>query len=283
MSTISAEGFAQGFEERAYGPIIRGSIPVLNSFYFGYGVGGPPVDNHLNSVMVLPGGPSRDLTPGADLNPADVDAGRMQVMLRDEDPRDVEDEYFYRVSHALLQRSATRFQMRDVGCVGTCNRKIPLPTSPIGGAAHGPSVLALCGFKLFFTGSRDHEIDQLQVMLDDQNGLTVGFNDKRDNDVFAYVVDFARITGPGINIAKGQSSGTARGGDRVTVPRPSQTDLVLRGFSFDFKSGDHHLRDIGVNRVGNRLEVFFGDVNGDDVFDWVVRWAHVGPQVFAPA
>jgi hypothetical protein len=282
MGTVSAEDFAMGFEERSYGSA-GGAVPVLNSFYFGYGVGGPAVDNHLNSIMVLPGGTSEDLTPGADLNPADVPDGRLQVMFRDEDPSSDNDEYFYRTSHSLVLRGVRRFQLRDVGCVGKCVRHVSLPSSPIIGQPLGPSVLALCGFKLFFTGNRDHHIDELEVMLDENNDLTVAFNDRNDDDVFGYLVDFARISGPGLNITPGQSSGSAQGGARVTVPRLTHTDLVLRGFRFDFRSGDHHLRDIGVNRIGNRLEVFFGDVNGDDRFDWVVRWAHVGPQVLAPA
>lgn len=281
MSVLNREGFAKGFVDQQYGAF-AGRVPLLSSFYFGYGVGGPSVDNHLNSIMVLPGGSSQDLTPSADLTPTRVPDGRVQLMYRDKSPRSAKDEYFYQITHAFLAATVNRYQIRDVGCRGKCQREIQLPGSNSPGPVLGPSVLVLCGFKLFFTGNRDHHIDQIQVAIDDENKLTISFNDKNDDDVFGYLVDFARISGPGLNISKDEASGTARAGARVPLTRPSHAEFVLRGFNFDFRNKDHHIRDIGVVRKGSRMEVYFGDVNGDDTFDWNVSWAHVGPMVIAP-
>jgi hypothetical protein len=102
MTTASIEGNARGFHERSYEQF-NGAAPALTGFYFGFGVPGSPVGNHLNSLTVLPGGLSTDLTPQADLAPAQVPDGRIHLMLRDRDPEDDDsDVYFYRASHVTL-------------------------------------------------------------------------------------------------------------------------------------------------------------------------------------
>jgi len=283
MATASLEGFAKGLVNREY-PFTDRGIPALSSFYFGYGVGGPPVDNHLQYIMALPGGVSTDLTPNADLAPSTIPPGRAELLFRDDDPTSDKDEYFYRLSHAVFDSgNARRFQLRDVGGTGTINQ--PLPAGIFGRRpviTATPSILALAGFKIFFTGNRDHHIDQLGVMLEDDNSITIAMNDRNDDDVFAYLVDIVRISGGGMNIIPGEASGNGRGGARIEVPRIPQTSFVLRGFHFDFASSDHHLREVGVLRQGDRREVFFGDKNGDDAFTWKVRWAQVGAQVLSP-
>jgi hypothetical protein len=279
MTIATIEGFGKGFVEREY-PLSDRGVPTLNSFYFGYGVGGPPVDNHLQHIMLLPGGTSTDVTPNADLAPSTIPSGRVELLFRDDDPSDDKDEYFYRSSHVMLDnRFARRFQFRDVGDSGTVRR--PLPPEVFG---RRPSpdirrIFALAGFKMFFTGNRDHHIDQLGVMLEDDGAITISFNDRNDDDVFAYLIDLVRISGVGMNILPGESSGSARGGERVNIPRPVGMDFVIRGFHFDYASSDHHLRDVGVIRHNDRMDVFFGDKSGTDLFNWRVKWAHVGPMV----
>ena len=231
-------------------------------------------------------GVSTDLTPTADLAPSTVPAGRAELLFRDHDPTDDKDEYFYRAAHVMLaERFARRFQFRDVGDTGKVRR--PLPAGIFSGRPHVPTapgaIVALAGFKIFFTGNRDHNIDQITVMLEDDGAITIALNDRNDDDVFGYLIDVVRISGLGMNVIPGEASGSARGGERIASPRPRGTDFVLRGFHFDYASGDHHLRDIGVIRQNDRMEVFFGDKSGTDLFNWRVRWAHVGPQVIAPA
>jgi hypothetical protein len=207
-----------------------------------------------------------------------VDDGRIEVMLRDRDHSGSRDDYHFRAAHALVQgRGASRFQLRDVGCTGRCRRQLPASVfGPLGGA--GAGVLALTGFKLFFTGNRDHHVDQIGVFFEGRE-LVVEFNDRNDDDVFGYLVDFVRISTLGLNVVTGSSSGATANGSEFPLPVPAGADWILRGFSFDFDSDDHHLRDVGVLREGDQLKVVYADRNGDDRFRWRIDWAHVSPQV----
>jgi hypothetical protein len=117
----------------------------------------------------------------------------------------------------------------------------------------------------------------------------------RDRDTapsFGYLVDFALIPGSPDDpraiskVTFGEASGTARGGARTRVPVPANSFLVLRGFDFEFRGDppDNHLRDFGILRNGDYLEVFFGDsdpTTQDDEFDWRVQWAIIGPPVLS--
>ena len=282
MVVAAVEGTARGFVEVDY-PMSGSGAPALSSFYFGYGVGGAPTDNHLQYLMILPGGQSRDLTPNADLAPNTTPPGRLSMAFRDEDHGSSRDKYFYKVSHSILsQASSRRFQVRDVGPTGTINR--PFPAGAFGPRPHvDNSVIGIAGFKMFFTGNRDHHIDQIKVMVEDNGTFSVGFNDKNDDDVFAYNIDFISVSALLSNVQAREISGSARGFDRREVRLNSNASFMLRGFDFNFRESDHHLREIGVLHVGSRIDVVFGDKNGDDLFDYSVKWAEVSPPVFAPS
>lgn len=281
MTIAAASGFAKGFIQTPY-PGAAGKVPVLSSFYFGYGVGGRPFDNHLAVLSVLPGGPSADLTPGADLSPSQVAPGTVDLDFQDSDP----DRYFYRSEHVLLDASvATRFQLRDVGGVGSERTTLPQTLIRPQRPGETPDTLALAGFQFFFTGNRDHHIDQIAVMLEDDNELFVAFHDRNSDDVFAYLVDLVRISGSPLSsssVGLGTSGGVdKRGGENITIPLAANSEPFLRGFNFDFRgSDDNHLREIGVITSGNRMSVFFDDVNPqsdlNDEFTWEVRWGHIG-------
>jgi hypothetical protein len=285
MSQAKIEGFAKGhLKERNYSPVGSGA-PLLNTFYFRYDIGGQSdtTDNHLNSLAVLPGGRSTDLTPGAQNAPADVPDGKIQFMLRDADPSASRDEYFFTLGHALLPGNlvSRRVQLRDVGATGEVRRD--LPASVFQGP--GEKVLGLAGFKLFYTGSQDHHVDEIEVtFINNDRTLRISLNDRDNNDVFGYLVDIVVLSrSPSVAISTGTSSGTAAGGDRVHLPpAPSHSEWGIRGFRFDYPSGDRHLREVGVVKRGNDLEVFYGDDSGDLEFDWSVKWMYVGPQVATP-
>jgi hypothetical protein len=85
-----------------------------------------------------------------------------------------------------------------------------------------------------------------------------------------------------MNVQHGTDSGSAVGGDRVERPVAPRDHALLRGWHFWFRDGRHHLRDIGVDRQGDNIVVFFADRNADNPFDWRVLWTHIGPQVLAP-
>jgi hypothetical protein len=279
----NTEGFAKGLIVTDY-PGTGNGIPLLSSFYFRFEKAGSsqPVDNHINSILVLPGGLSEDLSPNAENSSTQVENEKIQLMFRDKDPDSAKDRYFYKAAHAILPTgSVRRFQIRDVGCTGKCERILPPPPSsgPVG--VFG-SMFVLAGFHLYFTGSRDHHIDKVGV-FEDNGKLTVEFNDKPGDGpdpVFGYLVDYAWVKRRlNDNIRIGEESGSTTGGARLNLP-PGQK--VIRGFHFDFKSEDHHSREIGVLTANENLEVFYSDFNGDDPFRWTVRWASITPPVIGP-
>ena len=211
----SAEGFGKGHINVDY-PGTQQGVPLLSSFYFRFQVPGSSagVDNHLNILRVMPPGNKTDLTPTADL-PLDVaPPGKISLMYADKDADSGKDNYFFKVEHSVF--SAARYQMRDVGCTGSCEQVIPIPGG--GPAPHLPRVFVLVGFQLFFTGARDHHMDEIAV-FEESGKLIVKFNDKNDDDVFAYKVDFAMIRPLGVSIQQGEDSGRARGGVRIPALR----------------------------------------------------------------
>ena len=284
MAVVQAEGFTRPFDPdgEAY-PVFGTRVPALRSFYLGFDVGdASPGDHEIVLMQVLVGGRSEDLSPTADLNPSNIPEGRIQVALQDADPGG--EEFFYRVSHAVLNiPGARRYQIRDVGCVDSCVRSLPPAIFSNGGhPAAGDPLVALVGFKLFFTGNREHELDRVGVWFRGNN-LHVAMRDKNGDDTFGYLVDFVVIPTLGLNVSSGIQRGSARGGETVSFPTPSRMDFLLTGWALNYASGDHEIRDLGVDRRGDNFTVFYSDKNGDDRFDWRVEWAHVGPQVLAPA
>src|SRR5439155_6179623 len=115
----------------------------------------------------------------------------------------------------------------------------PLPIGP-----SNRNVFVLVGFHLFFTGGRDHNIDEVAV-FEDGGSLTVALNDRNDDDVFGYSVDYALWSPdvPTSTIETHEERGTAKGGAHIALPAGEK---VIQGFSFTFKTGDHFLREIGV-------------------------------------
>jgi hypothetical protein len=275
----NAEGFGKGYVNPLY-PGVDGGVPLLSSFYFRFNLSGhpEPVDNHIHSIRVLPAGTPQDLTPWAGL-PLDVaEPGTIGLAYQDKDEDDSrKDHYFYKTAHVIQPfQSARRFQIRDIGCTGKCEILLPQPPGPH--STINKPVFVLVGFYLFFTGGRDHHIDELGL-FEEEGKLTVAFNDKNDDDVFVYVVDYALVSRIGQNVHVGEDSGSAKGSAHVPVSRGAK---VIRGFHFDFTEKDHHIREIGVLTGNENLEVYYGDENGDDRFRWRVLWADISPDVVDP-
>jgi hypothetical protein len=257
----SIEGFAKGRVDKTYRGV-DDAVPLLSTFYFRFEKVGESVDHHINSIMVMPAGAAEDVSPNAGLPMPNVESGKISLMYRD---KNADDEYFYKVSHYTRPLSGVRrFNVRDVGCTGKCERSLPRPPDT-------DSVFVLIGFQLFFTGSRDHHVDEIAV-FEENRKLIVMLNDKNDDDVFGYSVDYAWVS-PRLIRRTGEQSGSDQGGARVALP-PGRK--VIRGFHFNFVREDHHLRAIGVLTSNQNLEVYYEDKNGDDPFQWKVRWGIIG-------
>ena len=256
MASVTADGFAKPFDpDGQFYPPFGTRVPALRSFYLAYDVGDPtPGDHEINLLQVLVGGPSEDLSPNADLNAASIPDGRLDVTLQDARPKD--EEFFYRVSHSLLSfPGVRRFQFRDVGCVGECVQTLPIPFFGNGPGNIFPPIIALAGFKLFFTGAREHDLDRIGVWFRG-NDLHVELRDKDPDDTFGYLVDFVVIPTALLNVSSGILEGDASGGEKIIIPSPPDTDFLLTGWAFDFHDGDHEIRDLGVVRGGDDVTVF---------------------------
>lgn len=281
MSVVSSSGITRPFDQDGVPyALFRQRTPALRSFRLTF-----PSDREVVLMQVLPGGTSKDLSPTADLGPANFPDGELHLAFQDSSPNPPgSNEFQYYVAHSLLsQPQGKRYQLRDVGCQGECSRAIPQEAFNSGRPGHdiGPHVIALTGFKMFFTGNRQHEIARVGVWFK-KDRLHVALSDKNRDDVFAYLVDFVVIPTAGFNVeAKLEEGKGARGYETIQVPTPSHAHFVLTGWDFAFPSGDRELREIGVFRRDDDLTLMFRDDGANEPFDWGVQWAHISPLLVA--
>jgi hypothetical protein len=266
MANIEIGGFGSRTIHPKYEGVDQG-IPLLKRFYFLFThPSGGAIDHHINQIWLQPNGPFTDLAPNADPNVGGTNPNEGKIRLSYQDKAG-NDEYFFSISHETVQ-GPTRFRMRDVGGVGGIVRELPPAPSP-------NMTFAIIGFQLFFTGNRDHHIDEVGIWQ--QGGkLNVRFNDRNDDDTFAYVVDYTWLS-QNLVMATGRNSGFAAGGQ--SVPVPTLGNKLLRGFLFNFTNSDHELRDIGILLHSTSIDVFYGDRNADDRFGWTVQWASLRSQL----
>jgi hypothetical protein len=291
MSYVTEEGFVipPDTDGQSYPPF-ESKVPALRSFHLKYTFEEDD-DIQINRIEVMAGGMSEDINPNADLSPANIPDGRLHAILYDkdpdddpwyEDPTDAAEKFFYKVSHSLLDfPGVRRFQIRDLGCVGECVQKLPMPGLGNGPGNLFPPIFALVGFKLFFIED-DHHLDRIGVWFEGRD-LHVAMRDKNADDNFGYLVDYIVIPTVGLNVSKGAQEGRARGKETIRISSIPNTDFVLTGWDFNFVSQDNHIRDLGVELSGDDLTVFYADKELDDepkkdLFDWRVEWAQVGER-----
>jgi len=225
-------------------------VPLLGSFYFQYTSGrnlSTQLDHHVQTVLVLPGFP---------------DQGKIELGMT-ENGNDA--DYYFKVRHFLADNSRIRRFSRGLDIGQGRNIEIPIerPT--------GNFIFVLSGFQLSYRGD-DHHIDEIGITESDGK-VRVRLNDKNDDDSFVFRLFYAYVPRDLIaqlGTARGDGDSDAGGG--ASMPIPAGT-AVIRGFNMDFRSTDHHIRNIGVVTDNRKVEVFFGDKNGDDTYDWVVQWA----------
>lgn len=245
------QGNGKGFITRDLG-LTQNGAPLLQSFYFRY----TNSDHHISAVEVVPNVPA---------------INKASLAFSD---KNRDDPYFFNVTFApYFGEIFRRTEGREHCTNGTCTFPLQAP------ANRADYVFVLRGFYIYYVGD-DHHIDQIKV--EENNGLaTVAFNDKNDDDRFRVDLHYAYI--PKARISSiGEQSGRANGGQRKTIEGGT---AVIRGFNFDFRSKDHHIKDFGVMLNGSGgLEVYYGDKNQDDAFDWKVQYAILStrPTVLDP-
>ena len=279
MAVVTAQGIARPFDQdgEPY-PVFGSRLPALRSFRLTYPA---PNDHQIALMQVLVGGSSEDLTPNAENNPSNIPDGRLFALLQDRSATG--EEYGYLVSHSTLSiPGARRFQLRDVGCVGKCVRVLPPEIFPDSDPSVRSFVLVLVGFKLFFTGARDHELDRVGVWFHGKE-LHVALRDVNGGDVFGYLVDFLVIPTVGLSVSTGIERGSAVALQTIPFPEvPRRFHFMLTGWAFNFRGDDQEILDIGVIRRDNDLTMIYRDNNSGDAFDWRVEWAEVGPIIVDP-
>jgi hypothetical protein len=283
MANVTAEGEGHPFEQGRSYTAFGDAAPALRNFALWL----PGTQSkRIGLFGVIPGGPSIDLTPTADLNPDDTPDGELNVYLQGGDAS-ATDKFDYRVSHSILNVSgARRYQMRDVGCGdqnGECVQTIP---AEVLGGHHGslfPPLLALVGFKLQFIGDRERELQRVVVRLEGHELHVVMRDQSVDfDDTYSYLVEFVVIPSLAGNpsITRHTSDGLAEGIDHFVHGTPPDTDFVITGWELEFLNGDHEINAIGVDRRpdygDDQFQVLYSDSNADDPFRWRVDWAHVG-------
>lgn len=243
------QGHAKGFTTRDLG-LTQNGAPLLQSFYFRY----TSADHHISAIEVAPNIPA-------------INKASLAYSDKNRD-----DQYFYNVTFAPYFGEIFRRSVGGEHCLnGTCTYPLQAPPN------RADYVFVLRGFYIYYV-SGDHHIDQIKIQ--ENNGLvTVAFNDKNDDDRFRVDLHYAYIPRSRFSVIEEQS-GTAKGGQRMAIAGGT---AVIRGFNFDFKSKDHHIKDFGVMLNGSGgLEVYYGDKNQDDSFDWQVQYAVLAGQPPVP-
>jgi len=242
---IVAEGFDDGGS--TVQDFSHTGVPLLDTFYFRF----TSKDHHLVLITIDPDRPP----------------GNISLTYRD---KNGDDDYYYKIAHRIIDDARVQRFTRstDICSESTCTVPLSKPA--------GDFVFVLIGFSFRFTGGRDHHINQVRILESDGN-LQVQFRDKNGSPppIFLWDIQFAYVPRD-LFVILGSSSGN---GDQGGAGRNIAAGRsVIRGFSFDFQNDDHHLRDIGVTTPDHgRVEVFYGDQNGDDKFNWIVQWGILTP------
>lgn len=231
---------------------VPSGVDLLSTFFFMFEHGN---DNHLQMLGIKRDWPSQNKMTAT------------LMAFADDDPTSSDDDFFYNV--AFVDSSYADVYSGTTGAdvfrgSGTHNLTPPA----------GDHVFVLRGFNISYHG-QDHHLEEITI-LENNGQLSVTFNDENHETIICEVW-YAWVP-RGIFREVGETSGRARGGHRDAIPAGT---AVVRGFHYKFLNGDHHIRDIGVWMPGDgRLEQYYEDHNGDDEFEYTVRWA-VLPQTLA--
>lgn len=276
-------GITEPFQPPEPYALIGNRSPALRGFRLTFDGGR---DKEISLMEAYVGGDSIDLSPTAFLPALNLPDGKLSVALQDAAPSG--EAFGYTISHALLSLpGARRFQIRDTGAIGKINRRLPgVVFSQKRFRPREPHILALAGFRLFFTGQRDRRLKTVGIWFENDE-LHVEFADKsaNANDTFTYFVDFISIPTQGINSSTVLIEGNGSNASSAAAPPAiGRQEAFLSGWRLEFSgNSDNEIRYLGIELSNKRVDAIFSDRGGNDKFDWKVWQSIAGPMEVALA
>lgn len=148
---------------------------------------------------------------------------------------------------------------------GWCSRRLAPPRPD--------DVLVLRSFSLEFTNG-DHHIDEVAVYQEkDANGNDIvwfGLNDRNDDDPFKFAAEYSYMPRA---LFREVDERIGFDGD-VDTFFTAQGIPLLRGFWFNFGSGDNHIKTIGAElTIGGLGKMSYYDKGRDNLFSHKVQYA----------
>jgi hypothetical protein len=139
-------------------------------------------------------------------------------------------------------------------------------------------VSLLSSFDLDFGFGNDHQITRVKVLPNDAStSVSVAYNDKNSDDAYNYKAGFWGALPTDAYPYK--KTGSCRGRCSLPLTVPQGYVFVLRGFSLQYASSDHHIKTIGIDHAGTNLNVYYSDNNGDDLFYYEISYALVRASI----
>jgi len=223
------------------------TVPGLNSFDFDY-IGG---DHHIDVIEI------------------ELSENLVSVAF---DDNNNDDPYTWEVEAMPLPLGTTYGSVQGSDD-GGCALSQPLV---------GDGVFVLTGFKVNYSKS-DHHIGKFSIEFIEQGGNTfakVCYHDKNLDDDFTYRVDYAAVPAASVIETGSTPSKTGNGVETISLGFDGVGVPLIRGFSFDFGTpgNDHHLKRVSVDiSLYGDFTVAYHDHNLDDLYEWFVDYAIIGP------
>ena len=179
-----------------------------------------------------------------------------------------DDPYFYNITFARYFGSIVRGSTTEFGRGG----RITFPVNAPADRANFAFVIR--GFYVQYRGD-DHHIQELGIQ--ESNGrVTVALNDHNDDDPFQIDLQYAYLPRTAFSESPQLEVGREREGrrkDHCFARRRLDSRI-----SFQLHERRSPYQEFGVLLNGaGRLEVYFGDDNGDDPFNWNVAYGILKP------
>jgi hypothetical protein len=154
-------------------------------------------------------------------------------------------------------------------------------TSTIGLTQNGAPLLQSYYFR--FT-DKDHHFGGIEVRpnIPAINKASLGYSDKNGDDKYSYKVTFAPYFGE--IIRRTTTEFGKKGSFTFAVKRPDNPAnyvFVIRGFYLQYRGGDHHIEEFGIEENGGQVTVTLNDKNNDDPFRIDLDYAFIPKQRFS--